>query len=201
MANNNRLKEIRKNSGLTLIQLSSEIGIPQANLNRYENKTAEPKIETWEKLADFFKVPTPYLMGISGDPHGWEVWEKNTKLSKNEIKAEIARLIQTDHLTGNEPYYDQQNKAVSVLMDESETDRGAINFASGQLFSILSELRTKYEDPQKVAKLPDNPLERAELKLKPSATFYDDMDADVYQQIHDILTDARNKINAIPTKE
>ncbi|HFC9340803.1 TPA: helix-turn-helix transcriptional regulator [Enterococcus hirae] len=61
----NRLKELRKEKDITLVDLSNDLGISRSTLNRYENGDSEPKRETWEKLASFFEVPVAYLMGIS----------------------------------------------------------------------------------------------------------------------------------------
>ena len=59
----NRLKELRKEQGLTLAELSKKLEIPSATLSSYERGDREPKQETWQKLADFFGVSVPYLMG------------------------------------------------------------------------------------------------------------------------------------------
>ena len=32
-------------------------------ISRYETGKREPKLETWNKLAEYFSVPTSYLMG------------------------------------------------------------------------------------------------------------------------------------------
>ena len=63
----NRLKQLRKEKGLTLDEIQSKTGIKRGTYNNYENGVTEPKLETWQKLADFFKVPTEYLMGITND--------------------------------------------------------------------------------------------------------------------------------------
>lgn len=39
------------------------IGIPSNTLSRYETGKREPKLETWEKLANFWGVSVPYLQG------------------------------------------------------------------------------------------------------------------------------------------
>ncbi|MCT0021232.1 helix-turn-helix domain-containing protein [Weissella cibaria] len=61
----NRIKELRKEKGLTLDELSEKVGINRATLNRYENEKSEPKLDTWKKLADYFDVTVPYLQGMS----------------------------------------------------------------------------------------------------------------------------------------
>lgn len=59
----NRLKELRKEKGLTLDEIQSKTGINRGTYNNYENGTTEPKLETWQALADFFNVSVPYLQG------------------------------------------------------------------------------------------------------------------------------------------
>lgn len=59
----NRLKELRKEKGLTLDEIQSKTGINRSTYNNYESGKTEPKPETWQKLADFFDVSVPYLQG------------------------------------------------------------------------------------------------------------------------------------------
>lgn len=60
----NRIKEIRQKNSLTLKELGSKIGIPNNSLSQYENGRRQPKLEVWQKLADFFNVSVPYLQGF-----------------------------------------------------------------------------------------------------------------------------------------
>lgn len=60
----NRIKEFRNSKGLTLDEMSEQIGIKRGTLNNYENSKTEPKLETWEKLARFFNVRIPVVQGI-----------------------------------------------------------------------------------------------------------------------------------------
>ena len=61
----NRLKELRKEKGLTLDEIQSEIGINRGTYNNYENGKTEPKSEMWQALADYFDVSVPYLQGAT----------------------------------------------------------------------------------------------------------------------------------------
>lgn len=66
----NRLRELRKEKKLTLKEVSSQLEqnnlkISPDALAKYERGDREPKLETWQKLADFFGVSVPYLQGIS----------------------------------------------------------------------------------------------------------------------------------------
>ena len=61
---NNRIKKLRKEKNLTLKELGQKVGMATNTISRYETGKREPKIETWNKLAEYFNVPTSYLMGL-----------------------------------------------------------------------------------------------------------------------------------------
>lgn len=60
----NRIKQLRKDKNMTLVELGKQVGLPKGTLSRYENGSREPKEPTWQALADFFNVSVPYLQGI-----------------------------------------------------------------------------------------------------------------------------------------
>lgn len=59
----NRIKELREKRKISLREMSKETNIPNNTLSQYENGHREPKLERWQKLADYFGVPVPYLQG------------------------------------------------------------------------------------------------------------------------------------------
>ena len=59
----NRLKELRKNHGLTLKELGKKVSMHDNTLSRYETGKRNPSLKTWQKLADYFGVSVPYLQG------------------------------------------------------------------------------------------------------------------------------------------
>ena len=59
----NRIKQLRKEKGLSQAQLAKEVGISNQIISFYENNKREPKIETWQALANFFNVSVDYLKG------------------------------------------------------------------------------------------------------------------------------------------
>lgn len=61
---NNKLKELRQSRGLTLQQLGEKVGMASNTLSRYETGKREPKFEAWQKLANYFGVSVPSLMGL-----------------------------------------------------------------------------------------------------------------------------------------
>lgn len=60
----NRLRELRKEKNMTLKQVSEKLGIASNTLSQYETNKREPKLKTWQALANFFNVPVSYLQGI-----------------------------------------------------------------------------------------------------------------------------------------
>ena len=63
----NRLKEIRQEKNLSQTDIAKALGVTRQAISLYEKGDREPKLETWQKLADFFNVPVDYLLGISKD--------------------------------------------------------------------------------------------------------------------------------------
>lgn len=61
----NRIKQLRLAKKLTLVELSKKVQIPNNTLSQYENEKRKPKIETWQKLANYFNVSVPYLQGAA----------------------------------------------------------------------------------------------------------------------------------------
>lgn len=59
----NRLKELRNKRKLTLDDIEEKTGIKRGTYSNYENGQTEPKMETWNRLADFFGVSVPYIQG------------------------------------------------------------------------------------------------------------------------------------------
>ncbi len=73
----NRIKELREKNNLTLRGLGKEINMSSSRISQYETGKREPKLETWQALANFFDVTVPYLQGIDDKP--------NTGYSKDYI--------------------------------------------------------------------------------------------------------------------
>lgn len=135
----NRIKEIRQEKKLTLKEVSSQLEqnnlkISPDALAKYERGDREPKLETWQKLADFFGVSVPYLQGVSDidDPNFY----KNLELY-------LALIAESNSL---ENYKD---KDFVKKLDASENERTKANFylvfnllEMGVMDKIKEELRT-----------------------------------------------------------
>ncbi|MEQ3505744.1 helix-turn-helix domain-containing protein [Enterococcus cecorum] len=62
----NRLKELRKEKGVSLAKLGEELGMLTSQLSYYENEKRQPRdMKVWERLADYFEVTPEYLLGYT----------------------------------------------------------------------------------------------------------------------------------------
>lgn len=62
----NRLRFLREEKGKTLNEVSLELDIPYQTYRNYEIGKRQPKDnDTWQKLADYYEVSVPYVMGLS----------------------------------------------------------------------------------------------------------------------------------------
>ncbi|WP_283111399.1 helix-turn-helix domain-containing protein [Lactobacillus gallinarum] len=84
----NRIKEVRKKKGLSLQQVADAVGVGNNTISRYETGKREPKLETWQALANFFDVTVPYLQGIDDKP--------NTGYSKDYIYKQLDDMYKED---------------------------------------------------------------------------------------------------------
>lgn len=59
------LKKLREAAGTTQSALAAAIGVSQQSINKYENHSIEPDIETLKRMADFFDTTIDYIVGRS----------------------------------------------------------------------------------------------------------------------------------------
>ena len=185
----NRIKELREKNNLTLRGLGKEINMSSSRISQYETGKREPKLETWNKLAEYFNVPTSYLMGLSDDVNGWKEWAENTGYSVKQIKDEIQRLIKTKRLDSSADIQYQIDQAVKSLDSSSySTTQGVQHELVFQLTTLINKVDNAFLEPQKKPK---------SLKYNPPQ-IRKDMDEKAYKKIIDALTKAKYEIGQIP---
>ena len=63
-----RLQLLRKNKGITQVQMADILEMTERAYRRYENNQSTPHYETLLKIADYFDVSLDYLTGRSENP-------------------------------------------------------------------------------------------------------------------------------------
>ncbi|WP_288646512.1 helix-turn-helix domain-containing protein [uncultured Lactobacillus sp.] len=102
----NRIKEIRQEKNLSQTDIAKALGVTRQAISLYEKGDREPKLETWQKLADFFGVSVSYLQGIGTirDP------EANINTLKDELYKNISSNISNKLLLFNGKKLNSQAK-------------------------------------------------------------------------------------------
>ena len=145
----NKLRELRKEKGLTLNELSIELlnkvdlKIGSNALGKYERGEREPRLSTWQKLADYFQVPIPYLLGTS-DSRNPESYNDMLKF----VEDNLSNLY--DSKTG------ELNKEKTIALFNSFFDNNKLTEIQtlSKLFSGDDEKKQK-EYNELILKVPD----------------------------------------------
>lgn len=60
---NKNIKKLRTAFNLSQVELAKKLSVTKQTISNWENDNIQPSIDMLEKLADFFKVTTDYLLG------------------------------------------------------------------------------------------------------------------------------------------
>lgn len=62
-----RLRQLREEAGVSMLQLANAISVSDAAVCKWENGNAEPKVTYLIKLSEFFECTVDYLVGKTND--------------------------------------------------------------------------------------------------------------------------------------
>lgn len=118
-----RLKELR--GKITQEEVAEKIGVSRASYSHYENSRSEPDTVILNKLADYFKVSTDYLLGRTDDPSPIQ-----KEIIKHDDEDELEKLLNDPEMEmwakewSNSPE-ENRHKALDFLryLNEQEKDR------------------------------------------------------------------------------
>lgn len=111
-----KLKELRENSGLSQKAFSQKIGVSQSTVGMWESNKREPNFETTEKIADYFKVSTDYLLGRETEPTSGEL---DIISFDNVYPVELKRFPLLGEIACGRPIYANEDHE-SYVMASSE---------------------------------------------------------------------------------
>jgi transcriptional regulator with XRE-family HTH domain len=78
-----KLKELRKQSGMTQRQLADKLGITKSVVSYYELSERTPSADVLKDIALIFRVSTDYLLGI----------ERNKTIDVSDLSDEDINLL------------------------------------------------------------------------------------------------------------
>lgn len=96
-----RLKELRKDKGLTQKDLGDILGVGKTTISMYENGNSTPNDEIKLKICDYFDISLDYLIGKSSiknyseNPH----FESINKIVKNSGIHTLAAHFENEDFT------------------------------------------------------------------------------------------------------
>lgn len=67
-----RLKLLRKDKGVTQKMVADAIGVTERGIRRYEAGDVTPAFDVIAALAEYFKVSTDYVIGVTDAPNSAE---------------------------------------------------------------------------------------------------------------------------------
>ena len=132
----NRLKELRKNKGLTQSELaniinnelsSKEKPISKMIISNWENNKNRIKIERARQLANYFDVSVDYLLGYDTDPdkdfsnlikQNMELFSKNSDGHMDFTKDELVKASTDDDMRP-----EHQENIIEFVMNKETTNR------------------------------------------------------------------------------
>ena len=117
MPTGTKIKEIRKQKGLTQKQLGDLCGIADSNIRKYENGKQNPKIETLQKIADALETPITEFTDmplIDNMTLGQYVQTKDFKMYR---KSEIDNFVQSEQFKKLFPHKNMHDAILTILRE------------------------------------------------------------------------------------
>lgn len=73
----NRIRELRKQRGITMKQLGEVVDLAESTISQYETGKREPDNETLLKISEYFGVTVGYLLGAESEKAPTDAGERD----------------------------------------------------------------------------------------------------------------------------
>lgn len=131
-----RLKELRKEKGLTQAEVAKVLGTNQSQYGKYENERTQLSLDNAKILADYFGVSIPYLLGLDDNPNLVDPGAPKEILNKKEeLNQLMETIVKTKALDGYLQflcYKDYSSESVSrltqLIYDCLDKERSNFNY-------------------------------------------------------------------------
>lgn len=104
----NRIRELRKQRGLTMKQLGSMLGLAESTVSQYETGKRQPDNETLLKLGEIFDVTVDFLLGGEKMP---------TPVFESGHSVNIVRIAGRDGSFLEKQLNDKELQALKAFVD------------------------------------------------------------------------------------
>ena len=112
---NNRIREIRRQRGITMKQLGVVVDLAESTISQYETGKREPDNETLLKISEYFGVTVGYLLGA----------EEKTPVLTVKDERDIAKTLENlmaqlesggDLMFDGDPMSDEARDSIKAAM-------------------------------------------------------------------------------------
>lgn len=93
-----KIKQLRESAHWTQQELAERLSISRSTLAGYESESKQPSYQVLAQIADVFKVPTDYILGV-GVFENWDLMLENKATIVKQISSMATKLSQ-DILNG-----------------------------------------------------------------------------------------------------
>lgn len=121
MTTGQRIKEARKNAGMTQKELGEKLGVSFQGIAQWENDLRKPKLESLQKIATALDVPVAYLLGSMNDEGAIDLGLTALELSKRihvepSIIAEAIDTVNPEYPISPRAFQDIKRTSLQLLM-------------------------------------------------------------------------------------
>ena len=81
-----RMKELRQKKGISMEDLANALGVSKSRINMWENYGSVPRSDVLVKIAEYYNVPTDYLLGNNNPA------EAPTDAKLNALQRNLGKL-------------------------------------------------------------------------------------------------------------
>lgn len=169
-----RLKQLRRNRGITQVQLAHEFNVANGTIAMWETGKREPDFATTIRIATFFQVTTDYLLGNERNLMQDEcskLFRHNLSIALEQLDNAFSGVTEAEY-----DYYKLQELVEStypLTVKEAEEAAGTIGVPLHDLFREdyidylmgFSDDPTPVKENKKIPPLEQGGLSEAELHL------------------------------------
>lgn len=112
---NNRIRELRRQRGITMRQLGEVVDLAESTISQYETGKREPDNETLLKISEYFGVTVGYLLGAE------EKAPALTEKDERDIAKTLERFMTqlengSDLMFDGDPMSDEARESIKAAM-------------------------------------------------------------------------------------
>lgn len=113
----NRIRELRKQRGITMKQLGEVVDLAESTISQYETGKRQPDNETLLRLSEFFSVTVGYLLGAEEKETPATLNARDERDIAKNLEALLTQLDSgSDLMFDGDPMSDEAKESIRAAM-------------------------------------------------------------------------------------